>query len=79
MKITVRYFASLRDQSGCESELIDVVQINLGDLFDELAARYHFSWKKEQLRVAINQTFGSWQQSLSDGDEVVFIPPVSGG
>ena len=31
------------------------------------------------LRVAINTEFGDWSAPLSDGDAVVFIPPVAGG
>ena len=31
------------------------------------------------LRVAVNSEFGEWEQPLSEGDSVVFIPPVAGG
>ena len=35
--------------------------------------------REERLRVAINGAFAPWGQTLHEGDEVVFIPPVSGG
>lgn len=37
------------------------------------------SWLRRVARPAVNQTYSSWEQPLSDGDEVAFIPPVSGG
>jgi molybdopterin converting factor small subunit len=33
----------------------------------------------EFLRVAVNDEFGDWRARLSDGDTVVFLPPVAGG
>ncbi|MDG1462804.1 MAG: MoaD/ThiS family protein, partial [Gammaproteobacteria bacterium] len=33
----------------------------------------------ENFKVAVNDEFSSWDASLSDGDHVVFIPPVAGG
>ena len=34
---------------------------------------------RERLRVAVNGAFAGWAHALADGDEVVFLPPVSGG
>ena len=48
-------------------------------LYEELRQRYPFSLPPEMLRVAINSDFGDWDQRLSEGDSVVFIPPVAGG
>ena len=36
-------------------------------------------WEKKGLRCAINQNFSSFDVFLQDGDEVVFLTPVSGG
>jgi molybdopterin converting factor small subunit len=44
-----------------------------------LCARHGFVMAEERLRVAINGAFAPWERPLRDGDEVVFIPPVSGG
>ena len=49
------------------------------ELFDELAARHGLSLARSDMRVAINEEFGDWQQPLASGDRVVFIPPVAGG
>ena len=31
------------------------------------------------IRVAINQEFASWDAALQAGDELAFLPPISGG
>lgn len=78
MGVTVRYFASLRDQARCESEQVDVCG-DAATLYDTLRARHGFSLPRERLRVARNGEFADWDAALVDGDEIVFIPPVSGG
>ena len=50
----------------------------LSDL-TELQRRHPFSLGAESLRVAINAEFSDWTQPLTEGDAVVFIPPVAGG
>jgi molybdopterin converting factor small subunit len=50
----------------------------VAQLFDELDGRYQFP-KMANLKVAINDEFGEWNSALTDGDSVVFIPPVAGG
>jgi len=34
---------------------------------------------RDSVRGAINQEFSDWDATVSQGDEVAFIPPVSGG
>ena len=38
-----------------------------------------FTHLPEQTRVAINTEFADWDIPLRDGDEVAFLPPMSGG
>ena len=47
-------------------------------LYEELNVNTSFS-ESEQLRAAVNGEFTSMDTSLSDEDEVVYIPPVAGG
>ena len=79
MNFRVLYFASLRDQAGCDAERVDCVASDASALYAELRARHGFSLGQDRLRVAINGDFAPWDRPLSDGDEVVFLPPVSGG
>ena len=76
--IVVRYFASLRERAGVESETTERVA-DLRELYRALASRHGFAMSASQLRVAVHGEFADWARPLADGDEVVFIPPVSGG
>jgi molybdopterin converting factor subunit 1 len=78
-RVQLRYFALLRDQAGRAEESLDTTADTAAALFDELAARYPFTLGKRQVRVALNGEFAAMDSPLRDGDEVVFIPPVSGG
>jgi molybdopterin-guanine dinucleotide biosynthesis protein A len=78
-RVTVQYFALLREQAGRGSETLETRARTPHELYGELARRYPFSLDAAQLRVAINSEFGDWSATLRDGDAVVFIPPVAGG
>lgn len=79
MKYRVLYFASLRDRAGTDAESVDSYAADARALYGELRARHGFAMDEAHLRVAVNGAFASWERPLRDGDEVVFIPPVSGG
>jgi len=79
VNLRVLYFASMRDQAGTEGESVASSATDASGLFAELRARHGFSLDETRLRVAINGSFAPWRQALRDGDEVVFLPPVSGG
>ena len=79
MNLRVLYFASMRDQAGTDAEAVASSAVDAGGLFAELRARHGFTLDETRLRVAINGSFSSWRHALRDGDEVVFLPPVSGG
>lgn len=79
MKLHVRYFAILREQTGKNAEHVDTIASTPAALFEELNVRYPFTLHAHQLKVAVNSEFCDWQSPLKDGDTVVFIPPVAGG
>lgn len=78
MNVRVRYFASLRDAAGRDEESVEAGG-GLEALYVSLATRHGFRIPRDRLRVAVNGDFAGWDAPLADGDEVVFIPPVSGG
>jgi sulfur-carrier protein len=82
-KITVRYFASIREAIGKGSEAVESNAGSLGALRDELIARggaYADSLARgKAVRVALNQTLSDESAALGDGSEVGFFPPVTGG
>ena len=75
----VRYFASLRDHAGKATETWRCAHETPLDLYRELKSRYGFALAANEIRVAINGKFSAMNGRIQDGDEVVFIPPVSGG
>jgi MoaD family protein len=79
--ITVRLFASLRELVGSESiELPVEPGQTVEDAFERLGDRYPaVRTRRNRLLVAVNETYGNWQTEVHDGDEVAFLPPVSGG
>lgn len=79
MKLTIEYYAILKDQRGRGSESLETPARKPAELYDELKARHGLSLDRSTLKVAVNEEFAEWDQPLQDGDTVVFIPPVAGG
>ncbi|MFT3814150.1 MAG: molybdopterin converting factor subunit 1 [Acidovorax sp.] len=83
MKITVRYFASIREAVGQGSEALETAAPTLAALRDELIARggaYAASLARGRaVRMALNQDLSDETAPLAEGAEVAFFPPVTGG
>ena len=84
MSIRVLFFASLRDTIGqSECELDAVEALDLSRLLEQLAERFGPSALEaltaESVRVAVNQELRNGSALIRDGDEVAFLPPVTGG
>ena len=79
MKIRVRYFAMLRDAAGTGVEEVEGDFRTAAALWDHLCASHEFPLGPDDLRVSVNAAYAPFTTILADGDEVAFIPPVSGG
>lgn len=79
MKLRLLYFASLADHAGRAEESIETSASDPAALYDEVRDRHGFSLGLERVRVAVNGQIVSSNHLLNDGDEIVFLPPVSGG
>ena len=83
MKLTVKYFASIRECVGRGSEALDTGAATLAQLRDELVARGGAYAKGlargKAVRVALNQVMSDESAPLGEGCEVAFFPPVTGG
>jgi molybdopterin synthase sulfur carrier subunit len=83
MRLTVKYFASIREAIGSGQEPMDTSAATVQALRDELVARggaYASSLAPGRaVRVALNQVMVDAQTALVDGAEVAFFPPVTGG
>ena len=81
MKLEVRWFASLAERVGVNSESVEVPDgTDVAGLWRMLAER-HASLAGIQYRplAACDLTYASWEQSLDGVTEVAFLPPLSGG
>ncbi len=79
ISVEVQYFASLREQAGCQREALETGAATPAELYDEVREKHAISLSRKSLKVAVNDDFASWSDPLSDGDRVVFLPPVAGG
>ena len=83
MKLTVRYFASIREALGA-SEALEVADgSNVGAVRDALIARggAHATAlaRGRALRSALNQVLCDETATVANGAELAFFPPVTGG
>jgi molybdopterin converting factor subunit 1 len=77
--VRVRLFAAYREAAGVrELEIPLEPDSTLADLTELLAARIP-SLRMTRGLVAVNHTYVGSDVQLHEGDEVAFIPPVSGG
>jgi len=81
MRVRVLFFGPLKDLAGASSEVAD-----LPDGSDLRAALEHYQARLPRLRdltrnivIARNQEFADLSTPLAEGDEIAFLPPVSGG
>jgi molybdopterin converting factor subunit 1 len=79
MKVTVKFFASVREVVGARSQTIEIADgCTVGDLWRQYAEKYP-RLTKLGLGYAVNHEYAMADRVLHDGDEVALIPPVSGG
>ncbi|MES2745774.1 MAG: molybdopterin converting factor subunit 1 [Bdellovibrionota bacterium] len=78
-QVTIRYFASLRETAGVPTERLITAAANARDLYEELSHRYGFKLEEKHLKLSINRSYQPFESEIKDGDEIAFIPPVSGG
>lgn len=83
MKVHIRYFASIRESLERGTETVESGAGTLGALRDELIGRggaYAESLARGRaVRLALNQVMAEESAALSEGAEVGFFPPVTGG
>jgi len=79
------YFARLRETIGHGSESLPLPNTvtNVAGLIAHLRKKgdtYQAAFDdKALIRVAVNQTHVDFDHPLTDGDEVAFFPPMTGG
>ena len=83
MRVSVRYFAVLREALGTQETVQVPDTATLGSLRDQLigsSPRHADALRRGRaLRCALNQSLADESAALADGAEVAFFPPVTGG
>ena len=81
MRVTVRLFARLRDLAGAGELVRDVpAPATVHTIWKALVAEWPALAEYERsMSVAVNADYSRMSADVHDGDEVAFLPPVSGG
>ncbi|MGH7830704.1 MAG: molybdopterin converting factor subunit 1 [Candidatus Binatia bacterium] len=81
MRIKIKFFAILRERVGTGEIVKDISDgTTVGELWTSLKREYTRLGPMEmRLLYAVNQNYVTADHVLKDHDEVVFVPPVSGG
>ena len=81
MKVTIRLFAGYRERVGSTRIDLDLPEgSTVGRMTEEMLRAYPtIAVDPSRLVVAVNQEYREHDFTLSPGDEVALIPPVSGG
>lgn len=77
--VRLRYFASIRETLGRRDDVLEVPEgSTVADIWQRLVSG-HPALRAQRFRPAVNEEYVDAHTVLAAGDEVVFIPPVSGG
>ena len=81
MRVTIRLFARLRDITGA-AELQREIGPNatIGTVWRQLVEEFpDLQGYEKSMSSAVNADYARMAHAVRDGDEVAFLPPVSGG
>ena len=81
MKVRVKFFAILRERTGTSEVAKEIAEgSTVAELWRQLQKDYpRLDVPGIRLLYAVNQDYVGVDHQLKDKDEVVFVPPVSGG
>jgi molybdopterin synthase sulfur carrier subunit len=81
MRVSVRYFAALRERVGKDAEELALADgATVEQARAALIERYPaLSATLTTCAAAVNRAYASAETALTEGDELVFIPPLGGG
>lgn len=81
IRVKVLFFGRLREAAGAAEELVEMASgARIEELFATFVARRpELARYRSSLVASRNQEFAAWDTPLHSGDEIAFLPPVSGG
>lgn len=81
MRVTIRLFARLKDITGATELQRDVATpATVADVWKRLTSEWPaLAAYGGSISSAVNTEYARMDASVSEGDEIAFLPPVSGG
>jgi molybdopterin synthase catalytic subunit len=81
MQVRVLFFGVLKDIVGRSEETLEIApHSTIGSVYEAFSRRFEtLRDKRSSILFAKNREFSSAEATLSDNDEIAFLPPVSGG
>jgi molybdopterin converting factor subunit 1 len=81
IRINLLYFAFVKDKTGIEFELLDLPSdTTVKSLIKIILEKYpSLSNLMDMIQISVNYKIVDVDTILKDGDEVAFLPPISGG
>ncbi len=81
IQLKVKFFGSYQEAVGKKELQIETDKVSrVQGLIEELTEKYpDLADLDDQLLIAVNKSMAEREKELKDGDEVAFLPPVSGG
>ena len=80
MRVAVRFFAMFRERAGVSHTEVEMPDgASPAQLLEHLRTQFPSLPSESPVLMAVNSEYVSEEAVLQDGDEVAFIPPVSGG
>jgi molybdopterin converting factor subunit 1 len=81
IRVRVLFFGQLREFVGFGEEINDLPEnATISDIFESYERRHPKLCEFRRSVVASrNQEFAPWDSTIAPGDEIAFLPPVSGG
>ncbi|MDC6453066.1 molybdopterin converting factor subunit 1 [Alphaproteobacteria bacterium] len=83
--MVIKYFSWIKEHIGKSEERIDL-PVNVSTIeelmlyLENLNDKYKLAFKKKDLiKIAINKSYSSIDDKISNNDEIAFFPPVTGG
>lgn len=81
MRVRVLFFGRLKEIAGCNEDWAELAE---GARVEDLYTGYSMKFPglrelRPNLAAAVNEELAAWDRELHGGDEVAFLPPVSGG
>jgi len=81
MRVRVLFFGQLKEITGLDQEDAELSEgARVQDLFERYGRRFpKLASFRASIVASVNQEYATWRAPLASGDEVAFLPPVSGG